>query len=80
MKEIEYLESIGKLEIKPGDLVVIKVKDEFTLTNYEALMGLINAVKENFKKAGINNEIMFITDSVDIGVLRGEDGKAKDQG
>jgi len=65
MNEIEFVESVKVLEIKPGDLIVIKVPVLLTTMQYSRL------------KAHIKNEypdwkFVILDGGADIGIIRGE--------
>jgi len=66
LNEIEFIQSIGKLEPKKGDLIVIK-------TNHQLNDKLTAEIRESMRQAfGFDPDfkIIILEDGMDVGILR----------
>lgn len=66
MCEIEFIKSIQKVDIKDGDIIIIKHP---LVLSSEARKRLGEAVKNIMKDCCINNKVMVLDEGMDIGVL-----------
>ena len=67
-KEIELIQSMQKLEVKDGDILVIK--HPYYLKYPEDRVAAINEVMKNF---GFNVKVLLLEAGEEIGILRKED-------
>jgi len=67
--EVDFIQSISKLEIKEKDIIVIKVPFVLSRSVYENLKNLIFEV---LKSQGFQNKVIVLENGVDIGILRKE--------
>ena len=71
MKNVEIIESFGKLEINDGDVVVLKTDRKLSMAAHEQVK---NSFADDFEKWGFKNiRIMILEDGLDIGILRKSD-------
>jgi len=64
MNEIEFVESVQTLEVKRGDLVIIKIPEHITDSTFANLRGRLR----NYFP---NNKFIIMDGGTDIGIIRG---------
>ena len=68
MKEIEFIKSMEVLEVKEGDVLVVKIEHRISM---ELNKKLENLVVEKLPDAIKNKVSVFVLDSgIDLGILR----------
>lgn len=67
---IDYLKTMQKLDVKDGDIIVIKNPYKLSAETYTNLR---LAIQKILKEYGYNVKVMILEDGMDIGVLRKED-------
>jgi hypothetical protein len=68
-ERISWLQSMQKLDMKDGDIVVLRHP---LVLSKEAIKNICTTVKEIIKESGFNVKVMFLEEGLDIGVLRKE--------
>lgn len=63
MKEVEFIESLGVLNVQSGDTVVVRLKDPLMKGQYDQLTAVL-------AKHFPNNKILLLDNGTDIGVVR----------
>ena len=67
--KIDWLQSMQKLDVKDGDIVVLRCNKKLSR---EAYLNIRDAVKEAIQEFGFGVHVMIFEDGMDIGVLRKE--------
>jgi 3-deoxy-D-manno-octulosonic acid (KDO) 8-phosphate synthase len=67
MEEIEFIESLGKLKIKDGDIIVVKLGK---FLSSEQLRRIQKNVKGLLPKGLENVKVMVLDRGTDIGIIR----------
>lgn len=67
--DIVFLESMQKLEVKDGDIIVLH--PPYKLSRETTIM-LQNAIEATIRSGGFNTKVMVLEDGMDIGILRKE--------
>ena len=65
VNEIEFLEAMQVLELRPDDILVLKSK---MVLSHAARGNIVKAFKEHIK---IKNQVVILEEGMEIGVLRG---------
>ncbi len=65
--QIDLIQSFGKLELKDGDIVIIKHPGQLSQKSYQ---GFTEAFKNIFGKWGLTNHVLILDSGADIGILR----------
>jgi len=72
--QVSFIQSMQKLEIMDGDIVVLKFPQKLPPGLYR---NLNDTIQESFKGFGYDVHVLILEDGVDIGVLRKEKGEGK---
>ena len=67
--DIKFLQSMQKLEIKEGDIVVLRHPCKLS---EQAVTNLKTQIKELIRSGGFNVKVMVLEEGMDIGVLQRE--------
>lgn len=67
MKEIEFIESFGKLELRDGDILVLKTEQHLSPSTYSSLKEQVLAIAKP-----LNVKAIVLDGGLDIGILRKE--------
>ena len=65
-KQIDFIQSMQKLQLKPGDLLIVKCP--FKIPE-QYISKLSESIKNILALSGFDNKIMILEDGMDIGVL-----------
>ena len=68
---IDFLESMQKLDVKDGDIIVLRYGAKLSK---ETSTNLRDAIQEIIKGFGFNVKAMILEDGMDIGILRKKEG------
>ena len=71
MEEITFIERFGKLEVKEGDIIVLKYAGKLSKKAHDAIL---KTIKETFEQWGEAKtfHVMMLEEGMDIGILRKE--------
>ena len=67
--DINFLQSMQKLELKEGDIVVLR--HPYKLSS-DTITRLKTEIKEHIRAGGFNVKVMVLEEGMDIGLLRKE--------
>jgi len=67
--DINFLQSMQKLEIKEGDIIVLRHSCRLS---EQAAANLKSQIEEIIRSSGFNIKVMVLEDGMDIGVLQKE--------
>ena len=70
VNEIEFIKNMQKLELKDGDLIVLRIGRCLSIHERKALKDTINLVSES---VGFKNKTLLLEDGIEIGILRKAD-------
>lgn len=65
MSDLPEIERLQAIAVQPGDLIVVKLPDDAT---QNSLSNVASVVRERFP----DNEVLVVTASVDVAVMRPE--------
>lgn len=69
--KVDYFQSIQKLDIKDGDVIVLKCKQRLSPEAFKNLKEAYQTAMEGFRIKDI--KVLILEEGIDIGVLRGKD-------
>ena len=72
MNELELIKSFGKLEVRDGDIIVLKSPEHLP---QHVIMNILKSVKDIFEKSDIKvKKVIMLDAGMDIGIIRKEAG------
>ena len=71
---VEYLESMQKLDVKDGDILILKHPGPLSAQAYTSLK---NCIEDAIERFGFKVHVMILEEGMGIGVLRPKKGKPK---
>ncbi|MFA5458387.1 MAG: hypothetical protein WC261_12235 [Synergistaceae bacterium] len=69
-KRVNWLQSMQKLDVKDGDIVVLRCRQKLSTETYKHLKA---ALQEIIKGFGFDVHVMLLEDGMEIGAVRKED-------